>query len=191
MIDGSQQWERTAMSQISFSDAEYAGKRKKTRREVFLDEMEQVVPWKALLGLIEPHCPGAGRGRRPLPAGVDVARAPDRHSCHSSSIRAVQRARVTGSSGSDCPRVRRLQRVAVEVMHSLQACVYNQGSEPACRLQPSGEGHGAGLCFRQVMASSARVPPAGGRCSPSRPRRSCRRAQPPSRSRSHPTARRP
>jgi len=26
------------MSQLSFSDAEYAGKRKKTRREVFLEE---------------------------------------------------------------------------------------------------------------------------------------------------------
>lgn len=34
------------MSQISFSDAECAGKRKKTRRELFLEEMEQVVPWK-------------------------------------------------------------------------------------------------------------------------------------------------
>ena len=45
--------ERAAISQISFSDAEYAGKRKKTRREVFLDEMEVVVPWKALLGLID------------------------------------------------------------------------------------------------------------------------------------------
>jgi IS5 family transposase len=55
------------MSQISFSDAEYAGKRKKTRREVFLEEMELVVPWKALLGLIEPHSPVAGRGRRPYP----------------------------------------------------------------------------------------------------------------------------
>ena len=55
------------MSQISFSDAEYAGKRKKTRREVFLEEMEQVVPWKSLLGLIEPHYPVAGRGRRPYP----------------------------------------------------------------------------------------------------------------------------
>ncbi len=30
------------MTQISFSDAEYAGKRKKTRREVFLEEMELV-----------------------------------------------------------------------------------------------------------------------------------------------------
>ena len=29
--------------------------------------MELVVPWKALLGLIEPHYPAAGRGRRPYP----------------------------------------------------------------------------------------------------------------------------
>ena len=55
------------MSQISFADAEHAGKRKKTRREVFLAEMELVVPWKALLKVIEPHYPVAGRGRRPYP----------------------------------------------------------------------------------------------------------------------------
>jgi IS5 family transposase len=55
------------MSQISFSDAEHAGRRKKTRREVFLAEMELVVPWKALLKVIEPHYPVAGRGRRPYP----------------------------------------------------------------------------------------------------------------------------
>jgi hypothetical protein len=30
------------MSQMSFGDAEYAGKRKQTRREVFLAEMDQV-----------------------------------------------------------------------------------------------------------------------------------------------------
>ena len=53
------------MSQISFADAEYAGKRKKTRREVFLEEMDLVVPWKVLLKIIEPHYPVAGRGRRP------------------------------------------------------------------------------------------------------------------------------
>ena len=53
------------MSQISFADAEYAGKRKKTRREVFLAEMEVVVPWKALLKVIEPFYPTAGRGRKP------------------------------------------------------------------------------------------------------------------------------
>jgi IS5 family transposase len=55
------------MSQISFSDAEHAGKRKKTRREVFLAEMELVVPWRVLLKVIEPHYPVAGRGRRPYP----------------------------------------------------------------------------------------------------------------------------
>ena len=55
------------MSQISFGDAEYAGKRKKTRREIFLKEMEQVVPWKSLLNLIEPLYPIAGRGRHPYP----------------------------------------------------------------------------------------------------------------------------
>ena len=53
------------MKQISFSDAEYLGKRKKTRREVFLAEMEEVVPWEALLGLIEPAYPKAGKGRHP------------------------------------------------------------------------------------------------------------------------------
>ena len=52
---------------MSFGDAEYAGKRKQTRREVFLAEMEQVVPWKALLKLIEPFYPIAGNGRQPYP----------------------------------------------------------------------------------------------------------------------------
>ena len=55
------------MSQMTFGDAEYAGKRKRTRREVFLEEMEQVVPWKSLLKLIEPFYPEAGNGRRPYP----------------------------------------------------------------------------------------------------------------------------
>ena len=55
------------MSQMSFGDAEYAGKRKQTRREVFLGETEQVVPWKSLLNLIEPFYPIAGGGRQPYP----------------------------------------------------------------------------------------------------------------------------
>ena len=55
------------MSQMSFGDAEYAGKRKQTRRELFLAEMERVVPWKSLLDLIEPFYPVAGRGRHPYP----------------------------------------------------------------------------------------------------------------------------
>ena len=55
------------MKQMSFSDAEFAGKKKQTRRERFLGEMDKVVPWKPLLNLIEPHYPMAGKGRRPYP----------------------------------------------------------------------------------------------------------------------------
>ena len=54
--------------QLTFGDAEGLGKRKQTRRELFLAEMDQVVPWKALLALIEPHYPKLGRpGRQPYP----------------------------------------------------------------------------------------------------------------------------
>ncbi|MEJ1336419.1 MAG: IS5 family transposase [Candidatus Sedimenticola sp. (ex Thyasira tokunagai)] len=55
------------MDQLSFSEAEYSGKRKQTRREKFLAEMEQVVPWRRLERLIEPHYPKAGNGRQPYP----------------------------------------------------------------------------------------------------------------------------
>ncbi|MDE0853410.1 MAG: IS5 family transposase [Nevskia sp.] len=52
--------------QLTFGDAEALGQRKQTRREVFLAEMEQVVPWKALIALIAPHYPTLGRpGRQP------------------------------------------------------------------------------------------------------------------------------
>jgi len=39
---------------------------KKTRREAFLAEMEQVVPWRELCALIEPHYPKPGNGRPPV-----------------------------------------------------------------------------------------------------------------------------
>ena len=39
---------------------------KKTRRAQFLEEMEQVVPWKKLCALIEPFYPKPGNGRRPV-----------------------------------------------------------------------------------------------------------------------------
>ena len=39
---------------------------KKTRRAVFLEEMEQVVPWGKLCALIEPHYPKPGNGRPPV-----------------------------------------------------------------------------------------------------------------------------
>jgi hypothetical protein len=44
--------------------------------EVFLEEMELVVPWRALLKVIEPFYPMAGWPQA-LPVGIDAARAPD------------------------------------------------------------------------------------------------------------------
>lgn len=52
---------------MSFGDAEYAAKNKQTRREVFLAEMDQVMPWGSLLRLIEPLYPVGGRRRLPYP----------------------------------------------------------------------------------------------------------------------------
>ena len=51
---------------MSFSQAEYAGKKKTTKREKFLAEMEQVVPWARLVAVIEPHYPSGKRGRPPI-----------------------------------------------------------------------------------------------------------------------------
>jgi IS5 family transposase len=39
---------------------------KKTRRQIFLEEMEEVVPWRELCALVEPHYPKPGNGRPPV-----------------------------------------------------------------------------------------------------------------------------
>ncbi len=43
--------------QLGFGDYEQSTAKKYTKRERFLSEMEAVVPWKALVDLIEPHYP--------------------------------------------------------------------------------------------------------------------------------------
>ena len=55
------------MKQMTFADAEYASKRKQTRKELFLIEMDRVVPWKGLIALIEPHYPKGDGGRPAYP----------------------------------------------------------------------------------------------------------------------------
>ena len=52
--------------QMSFAQSEYAGKKKVTRRERFLGEMEHLVPWARLCAVIEPHYPKGRRGRPPI-----------------------------------------------------------------------------------------------------------------------------
>ena len=56
------------MDQLSFSSLDYAGKKKHTKREVFLAEMADVVPWGKLEAVIAPYYPKVGPqgGRRPF-----------------------------------------------------------------------------------------------------------------------------
>ena len=52
--------------QIGFAEAESAGKKRVTKRQRFLGEMEKVVPWSRLLSVIEPYYPKGERGRPPI-----------------------------------------------------------------------------------------------------------------------------
>ncbi|MFM4746819.1 IS5 family transposase [Aeromonas allosaccharophila] len=53
--------------QLTFADSEFSGKRRKTRKELFLARMEALLPWAMMLAVIEPVYPKAGNGRRPYP----------------------------------------------------------------------------------------------------------------------------
>ena len=55
------------MKQLGLDDSGFVKKPKRTRKQQFLEEMDKVIPWEALLRLIEPHYPKAGNGRPPLP----------------------------------------------------------------------------------------------------------------------------
>jgi IS5 family transposase len=52
--------------QQTFAGLAWKNKGRVTRRERFLSEMNQIIPWSLLVSLIEPHYPKAGRGRQPL-----------------------------------------------------------------------------------------------------------------------------
>ena len=52
--------------QPSFSQVEFAAKKKTTRREQFLARMEKLIPWSQLLAVIEPFYPKGERGRPPV-----------------------------------------------------------------------------------------------------------------------------
>src|SRR3981189_3390208 len=58
--------------QLSFATLDYAGKKKRTKRDVFLAEMAAAVPWSVLEAVIAPHYPKEGPqgGRRAFPIGV-------------------------------------------------------------------------------------------------------------------------
>ncbi len=53
------------MKQQTFSDIEYSNRRKKTRREEFLNSMDEIIPWDHWVSLIRPYYPSGKRGRLP------------------------------------------------------------------------------------------------------------------------------
>jgi hypothetical protein len=58
--------------QLSFASLDFAGKKKRTKREVLPAEMAAIAPWGKLEALIAPHYPKVGPqgGRKPFPLSV-------------------------------------------------------------------------------------------------------------------------
>lgn len=57
------------MTQLTFANLAYNSKKRVTRREKFLSEMEAVVPWRKLESVISPLYPDIGNGRQPIGLG--------------------------------------------------------------------------------------------------------------------------
>ncbi len=58
------------MDQITFSELEYENKKRKTRREKFLERMDALIPWEKLEKKVRRHYPKRGRGRPAYPLSV-------------------------------------------------------------------------------------------------------------------------
>lgn len=54
------------MKQQTLSDFEYSNRKKKTKREEFLDIMNEIIPWDEWVALVEPYYPKGKRGRPPV-----------------------------------------------------------------------------------------------------------------------------
>ncbi len=54
------------MKQETLSDMEYSCRKKKTKREEFLEIMEEIIPWEEWVGIIRPYYPEGKRGRPPI-----------------------------------------------------------------------------------------------------------------------------
>lgn len=51
------------MTQMTFSDIEYSNRKRKTKREQFLDMMDAIIPWNQWINIIQPYYPSGKRGR--------------------------------------------------------------------------------------------------------------------------------
>ena len=57
--------QEAAMNQQTFADMEYANRKRKTKRDEFLEIMEEVIPWEEWVAVVEPYYPTGKRGRPP------------------------------------------------------------------------------------------------------------------------------
>ena len=48
--------------QITLTDVEYGNRKKATKREEFLNKMEEIIPWKAWVEMIRPYYPKGEHG---------------------------------------------------------------------------------------------------------------------------------
>ena len=54
------------MNQITLTDMEYPNRKKKTKREEFLDAMDKIIPWSYWVDMIRPYYFNNKRGRKPI-----------------------------------------------------------------------------------------------------------------------------
>ena len=54
------------MKQETFTDIEYGFRKKKTKREEFLEIMDEIIPWDEWVDVIKPYYPKGKRGRPPM-----------------------------------------------------------------------------------------------------------------------------
>lgn len=53
------------MKQETISDVEYSARKRKTKREEFLEIMDEIIPWEEWVAYIAPYYPSGKRGRPP------------------------------------------------------------------------------------------------------------------------------
>src|SRR5882762_8043008 len=110
-MSAAQPKENCRMSQPTFAALAYANKKKKTRREIFLEEMEQVVPWAQLLKVIKRYYPKAGNGRPPQ--GLEkMFRIYSLHQCFTMSHPTIEEPRFVRASRDTLTRIELAQRPA-------------------------------------------------------------------------------
>lgn len=51
--------------QMSFTEMEYSQRQRTTKRDIFLREMDELIPWEECVAMITPYYPSGNRGRPP------------------------------------------------------------------------------------------------------------------------------